>query len=180
MQNLETIEIGMSKLKTISLLIFCLLFVAAGICFVISPERFVSIIVSNPTIIFLVGCTGILFFGFVGFSILKKLVKNEPALIISEDGITDNSSGVSAGFIPWSDIIAVKEAVIANQRFINLVVKNPQGYIDRQSSKFKRKIMQKNHDIFGTGIGISTNTLKISYGELKKILEERVSGIKNK
>jgi hypothetical protein len=111
---------------------------------------------------------------------LEKLIKNEPALIISADGITDNSSGVSAGFIPWSDIIAVKEAVIANQRFINLVVKNPQEYIDRQKSVFRRKIMQKNHDIFGTGIGISTNTLKISYSELKKILEERVSEMKRR
>jgi hypothetical protein len=34
--------------------------------------------------------------------------------------------------------------------------------------------MQKNHDIFGTGIGISSNTLKIGYRELKKILEERL------
>jgi hypothetical protein len=40
--------------------------------------------------------------------------------------------------------------------------------------------MQKNYDTFGTAIGITANTLKISYRELKKILEERVSEIKNK
>jgi hypothetical protein len=141
---------------------------------VVSPSIFVSIFVHNPKIIFAVGCAGILFFGFLGLTILKILMKNGPGLIISEEGITDHSSGVSAGFIPWSDIIGVKEQVVANQRFINLVVKNPQEYIDRQGSAFKRKIMQKNHDIFGTGIGISSNTLKIDYRELKKILEERL------
>jgi hypothetical protein len=180
MQSFEFIEIQMSKGETIFLLFFGVLFVAVGVWFVISPEKFVFFLVKSPKIIFAAGCASIFFFGFVGFSILKKLLKNEPALIISKDGITDNSGGVSAGFISWSDIVTIKETVVANQRFINLIVKNPQQYIDRQTSAFKRKIMQKNHDIFGTGIWISTNTLKISYRELKKILEERVSEIKRK
>jgi hypothetical protein len=174
MRTFETIVIKFSKFKFILLLFGCGLFVAAGIGFVLSPRTFLSILVHNPAMVFIVGCVTILFFGFVGFSYLQKLMKNEPALIISTEGITDNSSGVSAGFIPWSDIIAVKEQVVANQRFLNLIVKNPQEYIDKQTSAFKRKIMQKNHDLFGTGIGISVNALKISYKELKQILEEKV------
>jgi hypothetical protein len=162
MQNFKTIEIKFSLLKSIFLLFGCVLFVIAGISFISSPHTFVSIFVHSPKIIFVVGCVAILFFGFVGLSYLQKLIKNEPALIISTEGITDNSSGVSAGFIPWSDITAVKEQVIANHRFLNLIVKNQQEYIDKQTSSFKRKIMQKNHEIFGTGIGISTNALKIS------------------
>jgi hypothetical protein len=180
MQKFETIEIRFSILKSTFLLFGCLFFVVAGISFMISPDTFVSIVVHSTKVIFVVGCVGILFFGFVGLSDLKKLVKNEPALIISAEGITDNSSGVSAGFIPWSDIIAVKEQVVANQRFLNLIVKNPQEYIEKQTSSFKRKIMQKNQDIFGTSIGISTNALKISYKELKEILEKRVFEIKSR
>jgi hypothetical protein len=174
MQHCETVVIKFSTLKSILLLLGCVLFVIAGISFVLSPRTFVSIFVHNPIIVCVVGCIGILFFGFIGFLYLKKLIKNEPALIISAEGITDNSGGVSAGFIPWSDIIAVKEQVVANQRFLNLIIKNPQEYIDKQTSSFKRKIMQKNHDIFGTGIGISTNALKISHKELKQILKERL------
>lgn len=34
--------------------------------------------------------------------------------------------------------------------------------------------MQKNQDLFGAAIAISTNALKIGYKELKKILEERI------
>ena len=178
MRNDETIEIRFSIQKSILLLAGCVLFIVAGISFVVSPDTFATILMHNRKIIFAVGCAGILFFGFVGLSILKKLIKNEPALIISAEGITDNSGGVSVGFIPWSDITAVKEQVVANQRFLNLIVRNPQEYIDRQKSGVKRKMMQKNHDVFGTDIGISTNALKINYKELKKILEDRI--FKNK
>jgi len=180
MQDLERIEIPISKLKTIFLLLGCLAFIIAGACFVISPEKFLSPVARSSTMIFLAGCLAILFFGFVGFSIFKRVMDNTPGLIIAEDGITDNSSGVPAGFIPWSDIIAVKESAVANQRFINLVVKNPQEYIHRQKSAFKRKVMQKNYDVFGTAIGISANSLKINYGELKRILEQRVADLNNK
>jgi hypothetical protein len=178
MHDLETIEIPISKFKTILMLLGCLAFIIAGVCFVISPDTFLSPVARSSAIIFIGGCLGILFFGFVGFSIFKRVIDNSPGLIISVDGIIDNSSGVPAGFIPWSDIIAVKETVVANQRFINLVVRNPQEYIHRQKSAFKRKIMQKNYDIFGTAIGISANSLKIDYSELKGIIEKRVSDFK--
>jgi hypothetical protein len=175
MHDFETIEIPISKLKVIIMLFGCLLFIIAGLCFVISPDHFKSIMVGSSTMIFIAGCLSILFFGFVGFAMFKRVIDSTPGLIISEDGITDNSSGVPAGFIPWSDIIAVKEAIVANQRFINLVVKNPQDYIDRQKSAFRRKVMQKNCDIFGTAIGISANSLKINHRELKRILKKRLS-----
>jgi hypothetical protein len=179
MQDVETINIPINKVKMTFMLFGCLLFIVGGLGLVIFPAKFSTGIVKSETMIFLVGCLGIVFFGFVIFFIFKKIIDNSPGLIISADGITDNSTGVAAGFIPWSDIIAVKETVVASQKYINLVVKNPQEYIDRQNSAFKRKITQKNYDIFGTVIGISANSLKISYGELKGILEKRVSDVNN-
>jgi hypothetical protein len=180
MHESETIEIPISKLKTLLLFVACLGFVTAGIFFVLTPEYFLSPIVRNPKAIFVGGCLAIVVFGFFGVTIFKKLFDEAPGLIISEDGITDNSGGLPAGFVPWSDIIAVKELVVVNQRFINLVVKNPQEYIQRQKSALKRKIMQKNFEIYGAAIGVSANALKINYMELKKIIEKRFSDFKAK
>jgi hypothetical protein len=59
------------------------------------------------------GLAGIIFFGFVGFYLLKKLFNKKPGLIISNSGIVDNSSGISVGFIPWSDIKEIKETMVA-------------------------------------------------------------------
>lgn len=57
--------------------------------------------------------------------------------IISDQGIFDNSSGVSAGQILWKDIDGILVIKIHRQRMIILQVNNPQDYIEKQTSKFK-------------------------------------------
>jgi hypothetical protein len=180
MHDLETIEIPLSKLKTILLFLGCLAFVITGVCFVMSPEKFVSSIARSSTMIFIGGCLGIAVFGFFGVTIFKKLFDKAPGLIISVDGITDNSGGLPAGFIPWSDIVAVKVMVFKNQRLLNLVVKNPHEYIQRQKGALKRMLMKKNLEIYGAAIGISANSLKINFEELKEIIEKRLSDFNTK
>ena len=180
MHDLETIEIPISKLKTILLFLGCLAFVITGVCFVMSPEKFVSSIARSSTMIFIGGCLGIAVFGFFWVTIFKKLFDKAPGLIISVDGITDNSGGLPAGFIPWSDIVAVKVMVFKNQRLLNLVVKNPHEYIQRQKGALKRMLMKKNLEIYGAAIGISANSLKINFEELKEIIEKRLSDFNTK
>jgi hypothetical protein len=172
---MDTIEIPLSKSKIVLMLFGCAIFVAGGIAFIISPETFHSFIVSSDVIIMIVGGASVALFGYFGVTLFEKAFDKSPGLIISIEGVTDNSSGVSVGFVPWSDIIRVGETVVASQRFINLIVRNPQEYINRQKSAFKRKIAEKNYSMFGTAVGISTNALKIKYADLKKILEERVA-----
>jgi hypothetical protein len=123
MHDLEAVEIPISKSKMLMMFFGCILFVAAGVSFVIFPETFISAVIQSKSMIFLAGCLSIIFFGIIGFWIFKRVIDHTPGLIISGEGITDNSSGISAGFIPWSDIVAVKETVVAKQRFIKLVVK---------------------------------------------------------
>ena len=180
MSNSNPIEIQLSKFKLTLMLLGCFLFVGSGICFVTNPTKYESFIMRSSTIIFVAGLLGILFFGFLSFFFFKKLSDKSPGLIISDEGITDNSSGLSAGFIPWADIIAIKESKVVNQKFINIIVKNPQVYIDRQNSTFKRKTMQTNYNYFRSAIGISANGLKINYSNLKTLLEKKFSDFNNK
>jgi hypothetical protein len=176
----ETVEIELSKSKLTLILLGSIIFVGLGIWFMINPEKLLTTIFRSTTMIFFAGLAGVLFFGFVGLFISKKLFDKSPGLVISNDGIVDNSSGVSAGFIPWSDIVEIKETKIVNQKFINLVVKNPQDYINRQSSAFKRWAMNKNYTSFGTAIGISANGLKYDYEDLKALLHKKFQEYKSK
>ena len=180
MQDSETIEIPISKLKMVLMLLGCLAFVTAGVFFVTSPDRFLSPVARTTEKIFIGGCLGIVFFGFVGFSLFKRILDTSPGLIISEAGITDNSSGVPGGFIPWSDIVAVKETTVASQRFINLEVKNHEDYVKRQKNAFKKWIMRKNFKTYRTGIGIYPNALKTNFDDLKEIIEMRLSEYNSK
>ena len=171
MEQKEQIEIQLSKSKLTLMTIGSFTFVVIGIWFVLNPSRFLSFICRSKTIIFVSGLTSILFFGFVGFYLFKKLLDKKPGLVISNKGIVDNSGGLSAGFIPWSDIKEITETIIANQKFISVIVKNPQHYIDRQSTRFKRWLMERNCKWYGSAIGISANGLKNNYDELKLLIQ---------
>lgn len=168
------IVIPLSKKKLILMLIGSIGFVAAGVWFLLHPPIINNPLFGNPNFIFVTCIAAILFFGLCAVYIARKLPDNKPGLIIDSVGLTDNSSGVSAGQILWSDIENISVIEIQRQKLIMLEVKNPQYYIDRQTSGFKRKIMQMNFNMYGTPLSISSNTLQIKFNDLVDILNDRL------
>jgi hypothetical protein len=176
----EPVKIQLSRSKLTLMLAGSIIFVGLGGYFMINPEKFISSFFGSTKIIFISGLASVLFFGYVGYSISKKIFDKSPGLVISDDGINDNSSSVGAGFIPWSDINEIRDTIIANQKFINLIVNNPQFYIDRQPNAWKRWIMKRNYASFGTEIGISANGLNCNYEDLKSLLQRHLQEYKSK
>lgn len=170
----QKIEIALSKKKIFLMLLGALAFVAIGLWFVISPPTISNSYWGNPTKIAIAGYASILFFGLCAFFLIKKLPNNKPGLIIDQTGLTDNSSGVSAGQILWSDIEDISVIEIHRQKLIMLRVTNPQDYIDKQTSGFKRKMMQLNYKMYGTPLSITSNGLKISFDELLSTLTDKL------
>lgn len=166
------IAIPLSKKKLILMLIGSIGFIAAGLWFVIKPPSISNPFFGNPTTVLLTGIASILFFGLCAVYIARKLPDNKPGLIIDKIGLTDNSSGVSAGLILWSDIENISVIEIHRQKLILLHVKNPQDYIDKQTSGFKRKMMQINFNMYETPLSITSNTLQIKFDELLRILND--------
>ena len=171
----EQIEIPLSKKKLILMLIGSIGFVTAGLWFVINPPTISNPFFGNPTVIFVTGIASVLFFGLCAVYIARKLPDNKPGLIIDNVGLTDNSSGVSAGQILWDDIENISVIEIHRQKLIMLQVKNPQDYIDKQTSGFKRKMMQMNFSMYGTPLSITSNSLQIKFDELLKILNDHLN-----
>jgi hypothetical protein len=174
----DPIEIPLSKKKLTLMVIGSVMFVVLGILFVIDPDKYVSPIMRNPTIIFIAGLASILFFGLCFFFIVKKLGDNSVGLVISDEGILDNSSGVSAGQILWADIEKISVIKIHRQKLIMLQVTNPQDYINKQTSGFKRKMMQLNYKMYGTPLSITSNGLKISFDELLSTLTNKLKAVR--
>jgi len=174
----EQIEIPLSKNKLTLMLIGSFAFVAAGLWFVIKPPTISNPIIGNPTLILTVGIAAILFFGLCAFYVAKKLPDKTPGLIINDKGVTDNSGGVSVGLIPWSDIKAITLETAANQRFLMVIVKNPDEYIDRQKGFIKKKAMQMNYNTYGSPISISANGLKCNFDELYTTLQDKFNNNK--
>lgn len=150
------------------------LFVLLGF-WLIAKRHEITRPIDSPLFISVIGVIAILFFGFIGIVAFRKITTQSDGLIISSKGITDNSSAISAGFIPWEDITAVTETAVANQNFVNIVLKDPEAFIASQKSAFKRKAMTANYRSFGSAVAISANSLKITHVNLKKVLVEKLT-----
>ena len=123
--------------------------------------------------------SGILFFGLCGIYMLIKLFDNRPGLIISKDGLLDNSSAVSGHLIKWENITEFKILQIESSKLLLIFVNNPQEFWD-QANLFKRSVMKKNYDMYGTPIGISSNTLQCNFDELLEILKGEMKKVVGK
>ena len=180
MSDEKQIEIKLSKRKLTLMFVGSMIFVGLGVWFIINPTKFQSPIFQSTTLIFVAGLLGVLFFGFVGIFIFKKLSDKKVGLTVTDEGIIDNSSGVSAGQIFWTDVSKIEVAEVFNQNFLMLIVDNPEQYIGRQTSAVKRKAMQMNFKSFGSPISISANGLQCNFQELKNILQEKFAEFKTK
>ena len=108
---------------------------------------------------------GVAFFGKTGLFALIRLFSNEPALTIDSGGITDNASALSAGFIPWSDIIGAGIFRFQKQKFLGISLRNPEKYLAKASA-FKRILMKTNSSLVGYVVTIPQVTLPMPVEDL--------------
>jgi hypothetical protein len=173
MSQENQIEIPLSKQKLYLMLFGSIMFIGIGTWLVIKPPKSNHPIFGNPMLILISGISAIIFFGYIAFTLLKKMPDNKPRLVINSEGIIDNSSGVSAGIVLWKDIIEITTSNVMNQKFLMFIVNNPEEYINRQNGIVKRKAMEMNYKSYGSPISISANTLDTNFEELYELLQNK-------
>lgn len=168
----ETI-IELSKTKVILLTLGAIAFVALGSWILtLNAEEIDNFSVfNNPKIVYGMCIASIIFFGLGGIIGIKKLFDKSPGLVLSSKGILDNSSGLSAGLIPWSEVVKIGEYEIQNQKFVSIHVKNPERYVNNGNA-LKRMANRANNKMSGTPINLSANSLKISQEDLISVIQE--------
>ena len=175
MTKYERIEIPLSKTKLSLLLLGSIAFVVGGIWMVANPNGFAtSYRPTNPVFVFGVGLVSIIFFGLCLVNIAKKLLDNTPGLVIDEKGIYDNSGAISVGLILWNDIVELRTADVFRQKFIIVIVNNPEQYINAQPRAINKTRLRRNYKSCGSPISISANGLKINFDELYRLLESEL------
>ena len=118
-----------------------------------------------------VAAAAIAFFSACGLFALFKLFDRTPGLVIDAEGIIDNSSGLSAGRIPWSDIRGLHVTVVQQRKFICVQVHDPDKYVQR-ASFLKRQLDRLNAKYFGGPIFISAVALRTDFDELLRVVTE--------
>ncbi|MCX4191129.1 STM3941 family protein [Methylophaga sp. OBS1] len=176
MQNEDEIVIALSKFKIILMIAGSLAFVVGGLWLTTLDSEQIesSRKYSNPQIAHAVGYICMAFFGLCAAYGITKLFDSKPGLIFNHKGITDNSSGVAAGLIPWAEISGFSEYQIQRQKMLIIHVQDPKKYVDRGGA-MKRALNNANMKMVGSPIAISSNSLKISYSKLLELVENSFS-----
>ncbi len=172
----EQIHISLSKPKMILGALCAVFLVGQGLWLLVNPPltKFFGLI-RNPTVITIIGLVTVIFFGLVLVVIMRRLLNNKPGITINNHGIIYNAGGTSFGLIPWTDILELKTTKITFQKFLIIIVKNPQDYIDKSSTSFVRKGMTANKKKYGSPIIIAANGLQISFKDLHTLLLKKLN-----
>ena len=171
MEIVEEKVIGISKVKTLLILLGALAFVALGVWFLTLDTQAIEAQrkFNSPVLVYGIGGVAIAFFGACGIFAIKKLFDTSPGLVLNRQGLTDNSSAISVGFVPWSEVSRIEEHQIQKQKFISIFVDNPDKYMNA-GNVLQRKARQANLKMCGTPISISSNALKIKYDDLYSVI----------
>ena len=172
MNHSEKTTIPLSKSKLILLSLGAVVFVALGFWLLSNPLKASPLLFASQTVTFCVGVACLLFFGIISGALFKKLKDKTPGLSITEEGIHDNASGISAGFIPWNDVLDITETKVAYKSFLNIVVRNPEQYLERPKNVLVKKLVQMNYRAYGTVITISSVALDCNFRQLKNSLNQ--------
>ena len=95
----------------------------------------------------------VLFFGFCTAFALGRLLHPRPSLVIDDVGVTDNASAIGAGLIRWEEIVGVEMTAMGTNRFLVLIVKDPEAVLARQP-RYRRAAMRANVGMIGSPVAI--------------------------
>ncbi len=62
-----------------------------------------------------------------------------------------------------------------SQKFLMLIVKNPEEYLNRVKSPIKRNTMKMNYKTYGSPISISANSLETDFDTLHNLINEKLT-----
>jgi len=113
----------------------------------------------------------ILFFGYALFHATRNILDREPGLVVSPEGIIDNSSATSVGLIPWSQVSDLTTTSVESQRFVTVHLADAGPYLAR-GNRIIRLMNRANSRMTGSPINISSSSLRISFDELEQTLRE--------
>jgi hypothetical protein len=162
---MDRFEVPLDRMKLLGLCLGALAFVALGVFLIRVPTR-------QGLMAQIVGAGAVAFFGAVGVAVLFRLLKPGPAIVIDDDGILDDASGVSLGRIRWDQVGAIEEYRVNDQAFLGIMLKDLDALIARQPF-WKRRIIRANLRMGAAAVNIPQASLGITLSDLRREMEQR-------
>ena len=162
---MDRFEVPLDRWKLLGLCLGALAFVALGVFLIREPGR-------KGLWAQFMGAVTVAFFGAVGVAVLFRLLRPGPAILIDDDGIVDDASGVSLGRIRWDQVGAIDEYRVDDQAFLSIKVKDVEALIAQQPF-WKRRIIRANLRMGAAAVNIPQASLGIKLSDLRREMEQR-------
>lgn len=122
---------------------------------------------------------GFVFFGYGFYYLLKRTMVGVTLLCVDEKGITDNSSAISFGFMPWEDIEDVILTYFMGQAYIEVKLRNPEYYIEKLPA-WKKAMVNANLKMGMQAVNISLNVTKYNPKLICAYIQDIMQQVKGK
>ncbi|WP_353159025.1 STM3941 family protein [Myroides odoratus] len=168
----EKVIFKLNKKNIVYTLLILFLLIIAGALFIFHSSIFISSLVRSEVFIKIVGSL-LIFFSislFIGYCIL---LIDEDGLIVSNEGMINNTNLINTGQIEWKDITLIRTKKLKKNTFLLIFVKDESKYF-RNKGLLKKLNAFGYKSSYGTSIVIETKNLHCSLEELKSILSKNV------
>ncbi len=119
-----------------------------------------------------IALAGVALFLLCGAYAISRLVRPTPALIINREGILDNASALSVGFLGWDEIAELNEYQFRDQTFLGIVPKNLDALLLKQPA-WKRVAIRGNLSFGAAPVNIPQVMLPLKVSALIDEIELR-------
>ncbi len=173
---LEEKVIVVSKRKSVLLLLGAMAFVAAGIWMLSLDAETIesSNRIRSPTVVYGFAVLTSVIFGLCGILVANTLLRGDRGLILRLDRFTDNTGALSAGFVPWSEVVEIRQLKVYKQKLIAVQVRDPEAFLAR-GNVLQRTIRRINLNWYDAPIFNSSTNLKTSQEVLYSDFEKYFS-----
>lgn len=117
---------------------------------------------------FVMGCYGMI----AGMTDLLKWhrAKTTPALLLTEEGITDSTGTLTGGLVHWSEVQSVSKVWMTDHYSLAIQLTDNKAYLARLPG-WKRFLLSPNIALHGTPFLVSQSELAMSVDQAKAIIE---------
>lgn len=115
-----------------------------------------------------IGLVGILIFLICSFSSIfyfKRVFTHQLSLIVSKEGITDNSSYIGVGLVKWEEIEKVEMINVSGQPFMAIYTYDPDLIVNRTENT-EKILNETNQELLPSQVNIPIKNLAISIRDL--------------
>lgn len=163
--TMDRIEVPLNRLKLLGQCLAALALAAASALLIWIPTRY-------GLWAQIMGTVGVAFSGAVGAAVLFRLLRPGPALIIDDDGILDDASGVGLGRIRWDQVGEIDEYRVDDQAFLSIMVEDADALIAQQPF-WKRRIIRANLQMGAAAVNIPQGSVGIKLSDLRRVIDQR-------